>query len=71
MGLKELEIMDYIKKLKDYGPILFGIGFISPLVAQSMDAVSLSAPLGLSNIALGIIVGLTMGVVAKLRGRWL
>jgi hypothetical protein len=63
--------MDYIKKLKDYGPLLFGIGFITPLIAQSLGALSLSAPFGLSNTTLGLVVGLSMGAVAKLRGRWI
>jgi hypothetical protein len=62
--------MTIINKLGDYGPLFFGIGFIAPLIAQSLDAASLSAPLGLPNIAFGLIVGVSMGVVAKLRGRW-
>jgi hypothetical protein len=70
VGLGELTTMDYLKKLKDYGPVLFGIGFIAPLIAQSMDAASLSAPLGVSNIILGLVVGISMGIIAKLRGRW-
>ncbi len=62
--------MTIIKRLGDYGPLFFGIGFIAPLIAQSLDAVSLSAPLGLPNIAFGLILGTAMGVVARLRGRW-
>jgi hypothetical protein len=62
--------MTLLKQLGDYGPVLFGIGFVAPLIAQSMDAAALSAPLGLSNIALGLIVGLSLGIIAQLRGRW-
>ena len=62
--------MTILKKLGDYGPLLFGIGFIAPLIGQSMDAAELSAPLGLPNIAVGLIVGTSMGFVAKLRGTW-
>lgn len=66
----ENDVMAIIKKLGDYGPVLFGIGFIAPLIGQSLDAASLSAPLGLPNIALGLILGTSMGVVARMRGRW-
>jgi len=50
--------------------LLFGTGFLAPLIAQSMDAVSVSAPLGVSNIVFGLAVGLTLGVAALWRGRW-
>jgi ABC-type dipeptide/oligopeptide/nickel transport system permease component len=63
--------MDFLKQLGDYGPVLFGIGFITPLVAQSMEAVSWSAPLGLSNTMLGLIVGVSLGMIAKHRRGWL
>ena len=63
--------MEFLGKLKEFGPILFGLGFIAPLIAQSMDSVSLAAPLGFSNLAFGLVVGMLMGLVAVLRGRWL
>jgi hypothetical protein len=63
--------MEFISSLKDKGPVLFGIGFMAPLIAQSMDAASLSAPLGLSNIGLGLILGVFLGTLAKWRGRWI
>ncbi|NQZ99063.1 MAG: hypothetical protein HRU01_21370 [Myxococcales bacterium] len=62
--------MPIITKLGSLGPLLFGVGFIAPLIAQSMDAASVSAPLGLSNIAFGLAVGVTMGVIAWRRGSW-
>ena len=58
------ENMTLLNRLGDYGPVFFGIGFVAPLIAQSMDAATLSAPLGLSNIALGLVVG---GSCAKKR----
>jgi hypothetical protein len=62
--------MEFIKTLKNYGPLLFGVGFLTPLIAQSLDAVALTAPFGISNLAFGFVVGISLGVVAKLRGRW-
>lgn len=62
--------LDLIRKFFEWGPLLFGIGFIAPLIAQSLDAASISAPLGLSNIQFGLMIAIPMGTIAKLRGRW-
>jgi hypothetical protein len=52
------------------GPILFGVAFLAPLIAQSLEAASLPAPFGLEPIHFGLGLGLTLGVIAALRGRW-
>ena len=52
------------------GPILFGVAFLAPLIAQSLEAASLPAPFGLEPIGFGLGVGGTLGIVAALRGRW-
>ena len=62
--------LDWIRKGFEWGPLFFGIGFLAPLIAQSLDAASISAPLGLSNLQLGFVVAIAMGTIAKLRGRW-
>ena len=53
------------------GPILFGGAFLAPLIAQSLEAASLPAPFGLAALPFGLALGLSLGVVAALRGRWL
>ncbi|MBB82506.1 MAG: hypothetical protein CL931_01685 [Deltaproteobacteria bacterium] len=63
-------ITEGIRVLGEWGAVLFGIGFLAPLIAQSMDALEIAAPFGLPTIAFGLIVGPTAGVVAKLRGSW-
>ncbi len=60
-----------MNKLIEFGPLLFGLGFVAPLIAQTMDVMGLTAPLGLTNIALGLLLGVTLGLVATFRGRWL
>lgn len=52
------------------GPLLFGLGFLAPLIAQSLEALSLTPPMGLSPLALGLAVGGVLGLIANIRGRW-
>ena len=52
------------------GPVLFGIAFLAPLIAQVLEAASLPVPFGIEGIHFGLAAGLTLGVVAALRGRW-
>jgi hypothetical protein len=52
-------------------PFIFGIGFIAPLIAQTMAYWHWEAPFGLSRIAFGLLIGAPWGVYAVLRGRWL
>jgi hypothetical protein len=60
----------WLGRLSRFGPVLFGIAFLAPLIAQSLEAAGLSAPFGMQPIHFGLAVGLVMGVVAKRRGRW-
>ena len=52
------------------GPLLFGLGFLAPLVTQSLQALGWSAPLGLTPLAFGLVLGGSLGLVANIRGRW-
>jgi len=63
--------MHLAKKLLSTMPLLFGIGFVAPLLAQTMAALGVAAPWGLSRSALGCLVGAPWGLYAMRRGRWL
>ena len=52
-------------------PFLFGIGFIAPLIAQTMAYWEIPAPWGLSHIAFGLLIGAPWGLYAVIRGRWI
>lgn len=59
-----------IKQLFYWMPFLFGIGFIAPLIAQTMAYWAIPVPWGLSGIAFGLLIGAPWGLYATLRGRW-
>ncbi|WP_435418170.1 hypothetical protein WAB17_00920 [Parerythrobacter aurantius] len=60
-----------IKKIFLVMPFLFGIGFIAPLIAQTMAVWEWDAPGGLSRLGLGLIIGGVWGLYATIRGRWI
>ena len=57
-----------LETLVGWGPVLFGVGFLAPLTAQSLEALSLGAPFGMSPLVFGLILGGGAGLSAKLRG---
>ena len=62
--------MPILRSIFAYGPLLFGIGFLAPLIAQVLAALGVLAPLGMSPMVFGLVVGTALGLVAQLRGRW-
>jgi hypothetical protein len=52
------------------GPVLFGVAFLAPLIAQSLEAASLPTPFGVEPIHFGLAPGLFLGGIAAMRGRW-
>ena len=60
-----------VKLLFHWMPLLFGLGFIAPLIAQTMALWAIPAPFGLSRILFGLAIGGPWGLYAVLRGRWI
>jgi hypothetical protein len=60
-----------IRKFFSAMPLLFGIGFIAPLLAQTMTAWNLAPPLDLDPRLVGLAIGGAWGLYATIRGRWL
>ena len=60
-----------VQQLFRWMPFLFGIGFIAPLIAQTMAYWDVAAPFGASRIAFGLAIGVPWGLYAVLRGRWI
>ena len=62
--------MALLKALFPWGPVFFGIGFLAPLIATVMAETGIAAPIGLTEIQLGLIIGASLGLIAKFRGSW-
>ena len=54
-----------------FGPIIFAVGFLAPLIAQASIRLGFDAPFGLSPLAFGFALAGVLGLVAQVRGRWL
>ena len=55
-----------IKRLFDFGPMLFAVGFLTPLIAQIIERMDWTVPWGLSPYLFGFIVAGTLGVMGAL-----
>jgi hypothetical protein len=60
-----------VKQLFHWMPLIFGIGFIAPLITQTMALWDIAAPFGMSRIGFGLAIGAPWGFYAVLRGRWI
>lgn len=52
-------------------PVIFGVGFLAPVIAAFLNAGGMAAPFGVAAIYVGLGIGLTWGLVAKFTGRWI
>ena len=52
-------------------PLLFGLGFLAPLLAQIIERFGWGLPNGLTPLVLGLVVGGLWGSFATLTGRWI
>ena len=64
-------MIQVIKTIFYFGPLIFGLAFVAPLIAQSMVALEWTPPFGLTPLIAGLIIGGGYGLVAQLRGRWI
>jgi hypothetical protein len=63
--------MQLIAFLFRFGPLLFGIGFLAPVIAATLGAFGINSLFGLTPINIGLIVGGLMGTIASIRRSWL
>jgi ABC-type dipeptide/oligopeptide/nickel transport system permease component len=54
-----------------FGPLLFGIGFVAPVIAATLKAFDINLVLGLAPLQFGLIIGALLGTIASVRRSWL
>lgn len=64
-------MVQLIKSIFYFGPLIFGFGFLAPLTSQIIQAVGCTPPFGLTPLMTGLLVGGTLGLIAQYRGRWI
>ncbi|MEM9180816.1 MAG: hypothetical protein AAGA89_13965 [Pseudomonadota bacterium] len=64
-------MVQVIKSIFYLGPLLFGFGFLTPLISQIIQALGWTPPFGLTPLMTGFIVGGAFGLIAQIRGRWI
>jgi len=64
-------IRKLLQRLNPWGPLLFGVGFLAPLIATLISRGGVASPFGLSAIQAGIVIGAGWGLYAKVRGSWI
>lgn len=68
--MEESALSVVIKKIFEFGPLLFAFGFLAPLITQTIIRSGWTPPFGLTALATGLIVAGLLGMVAQIRGRW-
>lgn len=63
-------MIQVVKTIFYFGPLLFAFGFMAPLIAQVVRATGWTPSFELSPLMFGLIVAGTYGVIAQVRGRW-
>lgn len=59
-----------LRQLFHWMPLVFGVLFIAPLIAQGMEHWQIAAPFGLDRLTFGLLIGAPWGLYAVLVGRW-
>lgn len=63
--------MKLIAFLFRFGPLLFGLGFLAPVIAATLDAFRLTDVFGFAPLTFGLIIGGVLGAIATVRKSWL
>ena len=53
-----------------FGPLVFGLGFMWPLITQVIVRAGVELPLGITPLIAGLVLGGGAGLLAQFRGSW-
>jgi len=61
----------FLTPIFDWLPVIFGVGFLAPVIAAGLNAGGITLPFGMEPLYLGLAIGLAWGLFAKFTGRWI
>lgn len=64
-------MISVIATILKYMPLIFGVGFLAPLIAQVIVRAGWTLPFGAAPLAVGLVIGGLWGAQAQFRGRWI
>jgi len=59
-----------LRRIYKLGPMIFGLGFLTPLAAQILQSSEVPLPFGMPPLLAGLLIAMAFTVPAQLRGRW-
>ena len=63
-------LIKFIGLIFKFGPLIFGLGFMTPLFAELIGRAGVALPFGLTPLIAGLLLGGGLGLFAQLRGSW-
>ena len=64
-------MINLLRAIAPYGPLMFAFGFMAPLVAQILERTGAPLPEGVTPLIAGLALGGLYGLYAQIRGTWL
>jgi hypothetical protein len=52
-------------------PLIFGFGFVAPVIDQSLTHLGIEQIWGISTLVIGLFIGGTWGAITTKTGRWI
>ncbi|WP_018147645.1 hypothetical protein [Henriciella marina] len=59
-----------LRRIFRFGPLIFAVGFLTPLAAQLIKAAGATPPFGMSPLMTGFMLAMLIAIPAQIRGRW-
>ncbi|MGB0922335.1 MAG: hypothetical protein ACPG06_03210 [Alphaproteobacteria bacterium] len=60
-----------LRKLSNFGPLLFAFGFLTPLFAAIIAQLSIPLPFDIAPLLAGFVIAGVWGLIAQTTGRWI
>jgi len=66
-----LMFVKLIELIFKFGPLVFGLGFLVPLIHELIARFDMALPFGVSAWGIAVAIGGGLGLMAQARGSWI